>query len=429
MQDTPFQQQRDPIAWCALIALGFLALVWHRLGIPTQIYFDEIHYIPAARKLLVLIPGNPEHPMLGKEIIAAAIALLGDKPLYWRIPSALFGAFGLFAFGRLVWWLGLRRHATIFAMLLLATNFMWFIQSRIAMLDMFMAGFGMIALWQFAAALRLPAAKARWRLAIAGLCLGLAIGAKWSIAPAAMLPGVLFLVMRLRAHGPRFLTASDSGPIPGISLIEAAFWLGTIPLVVYWTTYAPMFFYRIDPVSPWAFVEHHRHMFTLQDSVKKLHPYRSVWYEWIVNWRAIWYLYEPVDGAQRGVLLIGNPFTMLAGLPALGWCLWAGIRRGRTDALALALLYLASIGLWVVSSKPIQFYYHYLLPGTFLMGCLALALDALWTGRRDRWRWGTPAALALAAGMFVWFYPIISSAPLAEGRPAYVKWMWLRTWR
>lgn len=429
MQDTPFQQQRDPIAWCALIALGYLAVVWHRLGIPTQIYFDEIHYVSAARKLLVLIPGNPEHPMLGKEIIAAAIALLGDKPLHWRIPSALFGALGLFAFGRLVWWLSLRRQAAIFAMLLLATNFMWFIQSRIAMLDMFMAGFGMIALWQFAAALRLPAAKARWRLALAGLCLGLAMGAKWSIVPAAILPGTLFLVMRLRADGRRFLIATDSGPIPGISLIEAAFWLGSIPLIVYWATYAPMFFYKIDPVSPWAFVEHHRHMLTLQDSVTKLHPYRSVWYEWVVNWRAIWYLYEPVDGAQRGVLLIGNPFTMLAGLPALAWCLWMGMRRARYDALALALLYLASLGMWTVSGKPIQFYYHYLLPGTFLMGCLALALDALWTGRKGLWRWITPVALALAAGMFAWFYPIISSAPLAEGRPAYVKWMWLQTWR
>lgn len=430
MQDfaTP-RQHSDPLGWCALIALGFLALVWHRLGIPSQIYFDEIHYVPAARKLLHLIPANLEHPMLGKEIIAASIAVLGDKPLYWRIPSALFGAFGLFAFGRMMWWASLRRYATVFSMLLLATGFAWFIQSRIAMLDMFMAGLGMVALWQFAAALRLPARQARWRLALCGVCFGLALGAKWSIAPAAMLPGLLFLGIRLRTQGRHFLIRSDSGPIPGISLIEAAFWLGTVPLLVYWATYAPAFFFTTDPVSPFGFLDHHRHMIALQDSVKKLHPYRSVWYQWIVNWRAIWYLYEVVDGAQRGVLLIGNPFTMLAGLPALVWCLWAGLARKRWDALGLAALYFASIGMWIVSGKPIQFYYHYLMPGAFLMGCLALALDALWTQARGRWRWATPAALALAAGMFAWFYPIISSASLPEGRPAYVKWMWLRTWR
>jgi dolichyl-phosphate-mannose--protein O-mannosyl transferase len=420
--------EKDPLAWTAVIALLFLALVWRRLGIPSKIYFDEVHYVPAARSLLLRISANPEHPMLGKEIIAAAIRLGGDRPLVWRIPSALFGAFGLFAFGRLMWWASLRRFATLTGLFLLATSFAWFIQSRIAMLDMFMAAFGMTALWQFAAALRSPARTARWRLALTGLCLGLALGAKWSIAPAAMLPGLTFLVLRVRDHGLRAFARSDTRPLPGISLMEAAFWLGTVPLLVYWLTYLPGFFYRGTPIAWWDPVGHHAYMLRLQDSVRKLHPYRSVWYEWVINWRAVWYLYEKVDGAQRGVLLIGNPFTMLAGLPALGWCLWAGIRRRRTDALSFALLYLASLGMWLVSTKPIQFYYHYLLPGTFLMACLALALDELQRkgGRRE---WIPALSLATAGAMFVWFYPIISSAVLHDGKLAYVHWMWLHSWR
>ena len=84
--------------------------------------------------------------------------------------------------------------------------------------------------------------------------------------------------------------------------------------------------------------------------------------------------------------------------------------------------------MWIVSEKPIQFYYHYLLPGTFLMACLALALDALWN-RSDRKRWLAPAALAVAIAMFAWFYPIISAAALHDGRHSYVRWMWLRSWR
>jgi dolichyl-phosphate-mannose--protein O-mannosyl transferase len=291
-----------------------------------------------------------------------------------------------------------------------------------------MAGFGMVALWQFAAALHLPAPRARWRLAICGICLGLAIGAKWSIVPAAMLPGLAFLTLRLRDRGARFLTASDTRPIAGISLLEAAFWLGLLPLAVYWASFAPAFFWTDRPVNPLGFIEHHREMIKLQDSVVKLHPYRSVWYQWVGDWRSIWYLYEPIDGAQRGVVLIGNPFSMIAGLPALLWCLWAGIWRRRGDALALALLYLVSIGMWIVSEKPIQFYYHYLLPGTFLMGCLALALDALWR-KGGRWRWLPLAALAAAAGLFIWFYPIISAAELHDGQKSYAKWMWLHSWR
>ena len=133
-------------------------------------------------------------------------------------------------------------------------------------------------------------------------------------------------------------------------------------------------------------------------------------------------------GAQRGILLIGNPFTMLAGLPALVWCLWAGLWRRRGDALAFAALYLAALGLWLVTNKPIQFYYHYLLPGSFLMACLALALDDIWA-RGGKWRWGSGLALALATGMFAWFYPIISAAKLHGGRNSFVEWMWLDSWR
>jgi dolichyl-phosphate-mannose-protein mannosyltransferase len=420
--------QRDPLGWTIAIALAFLALCWHRLGIPSKIYFDEVHYVPAARKLLELTRANPEHPLLSKEAIAAAIATFGDRPLVWRIPSALFGALGLFAFGRALWWASRRRFAALAGMFLLATNFLWFVQSRIAMLDMVMAGFTMIALWQFAAATRLPAKQARWRLAATGVCLGLALGAKWSVAPIAVLPGLTFLAMRLKVHGWRCFQRNDGGPVPGISLMEAAFWLGTVPLAVYWLTFTPAFFYARDAVDPLAPIAWHRYMLQLQDSVVRLHPYRSVWYQWVGDWRAVWYLYEPIDGAQRGILLIGNPFSMLAGLPAVLWCLWAGLWRKRTDALACALLYFATLGMWAVSGKPIQFYYHYLLPSVFLMACLALALDAIRLCG-GRWRWVPRGALAVSAGMFVYFYPIISAGALHGGKNSYVQWMWLRSWR
>ena len=92
-----FTREQDPADWCAVIAVFFLALAWWRLGIPSEIYFDEVHYVPAARKLIDGIRANPEHPLLGKTVIAAAIHWLGDKPLYWRLPNAFLCAFGLFA--------------------------------------------------------------------------------------------------------------------------------------------------------------------------------------------------------------------------------------------------------------------------------------------------------------------------------------------
>ena len=422
-----FTFEQDPADWCAVLAVVFLTLCWWRLGIPSEIYFDEVHYVNAARMFNHGLRVNAEHPMVGKAVLAGAIRWLGDQPLYWRMPSALLGAFGLFAFTRLVWFASGRRLASVFAGVLLATDFFWFIHSRIAMLDMTMAALTVTALWQFAAACRLPQ-QGRWRLALCGALLGLALGTKWSVAPLLLLPGLAFLAVKARAHGRRLLFARDGGPVTGISLAEAAVWLGAVPLAVYWLSFWPAFHWVQNPVDPWHPLTWHQFMIRLQDSVVRPHPYRSYWYEWMGNWRAIWYLYKVVDGAQRGVVLIGNPFTMYAGLVALGWAIWAGVRHRRSDALGFALAYAALMAMWPLSGKPVQFIYHYLLPSTILMGCLALALEALWR-RSGRWRWLTPAALALSLGMFAWFHPIISGAPLAHGRMSFNEWMWLPSWR
>lgn len=423
----PFSTDADPAAWCAVLCVFFLALVWHRLGTPAKIMFDETHYVPAARKLLEGVRANPEHPLLGKEIIAAAIRWLGDKPLYWRIPSALFGTLGLYAFGRFMWFISGRAIAVYLALLLVATDFAWFIQSRIAMLDMFMAALGMVGLWLFASAIRRPD-QGRLRLAGAGIALGLAVGAKWSVIPAAMLPGLLFLGWKATDAGARFAWARAGGPIPGITLPEAALWLGLLPLAAYWATFWPAFHYTTGPIAWTDPIGWHRYMLQLQDSVVKPHPYRTVWWQWVTDWRGIWYFYEPFQGAQRGVLLIGNPFSMIAGLVALGWCLWAAGWQRRWDAAALVALYAVSLAMWPLSGKPIQFYYHYLLPGTFLMGCLALALEPLFK-RDDRWWWSGPAAAITAMLMFVYFYPILSAAELHNGKQSFTEWMWLRSWR
>lgn len=413
----PETRDRDPRVWSALIALVFLVLAFWGLAIPGHPYFDETHYVPAARKLLALTPANREHPLFAKEVFAASIALFGDHPLAWRVPSVLAGGLGLFAFGRLVWHLSHRRAASLFAMLLLASNFTWFVQSRIAMLDIFAAGLALVGLWQFAAAL--DGNRKRIRLIAAGVAMGLAMASKWSAVPIAVLPGLAFLALRLKGD-PR---------LGLVGLPEACVWLGLLPLAVYWLTFSPAFFYvdDADPTHPLGFLAQHARMIALQDSVTEAHTYQSVWWQWVLNLRPIWYLYEVTHGAQRGILLLGNPLSMLAGLPALVWCLWAAIARRRADALAMVLCYAAALGLWLASGKPVQFYYHYLLPGVFLAGALALPLDAAWR-RGGSWR---AASLALPAGaiaLFAWFWPILSAAPLGSSG-AFAAWMWLDSWR
>ena len=424
MSDAP-ARPRDPIGWTVAFTAAFLALCLVRLTIPSTPYFDEVHYVPAARALLELSRlANPEHPPLGKELIALGIALFGDRPLGWRIASVLVVTLGFFAAMRAMWFASLSRFATVAFGILLATSFVLFVHARIAMLDGIMAGFALVAIWMCAGAFR-EHETARRRFGLAGLTIGCAIATKWNVALLAALPGAAFLAIRARAARWRFLTATRGLPVGGMSLVEAGVWLGVLPLVVYALSFAPYAFLERNPVTPAGLLALNERMLALQQQVVTPHTYQSVWYEWLLNWRAIWYLYEPIDGAQRGIMVIGNPLTMLLGLPAMAWCAWAGLVKKRVDAAAISLLFALSLFLWIVAPKPVQFYYHYLLPSCFLMAALALALDELW---RRGWRWGPLLALVGACGIFVYFWPILSAAPL-DGPDPFLRWTWIDSWR
>ena len=430
----PAPVSRDPLAWCWLLTAAFLALVLHRLAIPSKPYFDEIHYLPAARNLLALSEAkNPEHPLLGKELIAASIWLLGDNPFAWRLPSALAGALALFAALRATWWASLSRPATLIAGVLLASNFLLFVIARIAMLDAAMLAFAMVAVWLCARAVRRPE-RGHLTLALAGIALGLSLAAKWSVAPLAILPGLAFAVARFVALGERrgaILTARNAGPVPGVSLIEAAILLGAIPVAVYLLSFLPLGWFATGAVPFSDVLEFQWRMKDLQESVIKPHPYQSHWWQWVADWRPIWFLYEKVDGAQRGVLMVGNPLTMWLGLPAVLVCaVWGWLRRSLplgAAMLAAAVLYAASLALWIVAPKPVQFYYHYLLAGTFLTIALGLVLGALWQ-RGRHWRWPGLIVVGGSLGLFAWFYPILSSARL-PGPQSFLTYTWLYSWR
>jgi dolichyl-phosphate-mannose-protein mannosyltransferase len=426
---------RDPLAWCLVITALFVAIAGWQLASPSIPYFDEVHYLPAAREFLSLFDQgfgeyrNREHPLLGKELIALGIWLAGDNPLGWRIMPLAFGTLALFASMRALWHASADRFATLAFGVLLATGFHLFIQSRIAMLDVFMASFLAVAAWQFAGACAQPE-KGRRRLALAGIAIGLAMGAKWNAIPLAVLPGIAFFAARLSAGRRRLFMSRRGAPVPGITLVEAGFWLGIVPLATYALTFLPGYWLSVplqpSPLAEQGLIGLHGEILALQKQVLAPHAYQSTWGQWALNTRGIWYLYEVVDGAQRGVLLIGNPLTMLLGLPALILCLASGVWRWNWAKLAMVIGYGAALGLWLIAPKPVQFYYHYFVPHFFLLGALALALSDL---RRVGWgKWLAWGTLTASAGLFALFYKVLSAAPL-EGAMSFAKWTWLAGWR
>lgn len=416
--------QRDPLIWTLVVTALFAVLVFIRLTIPTKPFFDEVHYLPAARAMIDMgTAQNMEHPPLAKEILAAGMLLFGDNPFGWRIFPALFGILSLFAMMRAMWFATLSRAASLLAGLYLVSNFMLLVQSRIAMLDIFMISFMMVSLWMCAAAVR-QNETARWRLAVAGVALGASFACKWNTIPLAILPGLTFLIARIRQSGWRFLTARRGWPIGGMTVLEAGFWLGILPLAVYSASYWVFLIYSYVPTHPTGLISLHLEMLHLQEEVLKPHPYQSRWWDWVINWRDIWYFYEHYDGAQRGVMMVGNPISTIALLPALGWCGFMGWREKNFAASAIVVLYLFSMGLWVVVPKDPEFFYYYLLSDCFGMAALALATERMWRNG-DR---VVPYILAMGSVvMLAYYYPILTAARLG-GPQAFLSWAWLPSW-
>ena len=143
---------------------------------PEKFVFDEVHYVPAARQML-----EPVHAAADAQSDASAAGQAADRavdprasatmPLGWRYPGVLFGALAIVA----VYLCGLALFAAqgpaIAAALIAFFNQMLFVQSRIAMLDIFALAFGLFAIAAFMHGFRQP--RPHLWFALAGLGFGL----------------------------------------------------------------------------------------------------------------------------------------------------------------------------------------------------------------------------------------------------------------
>lgn len=403
---------RLPVTALGLL-LGVLAWLMFaiNLGVPNKPVFDEIYYVEAARGLLRLdAPYNIEHPLMGKMLIAAGIALFGDNGFGWRFFSSVAGAATVVAVFAIAWQLFGRARLALCAALVTLFNFTLFIQARIAMLDGFMAAFLLLAIAASIAATRAHGGAAwRW-LGAAGVFFGFAVASKWAAAPFVALAAVALW----RAGG-----TIGKRPFAMLALLFGA------SIGVYFLSFLPAFFYRYDPLTLAGLLDFQWRMYLAQTAPLPRHPYQSGWWSWPLDARPIWYLYEKVDGAQRGILMLGNPFVLWGGLIAVGLCLWAGVRANDRALRLVGLLWLASFGIWVLIPKKIGFFYYYYLPSLILPLAIIGAVDRYLA---PRWRFAHETAVLASFALFLWFFPIISAAPLADDQ-AFLKWMWFDSWR
>ncbi len=339
-----------------------------------QHVFDEYYYVHDAVALLhgELGPRPPDlwkpgaarslaHPGLGTLAIAAGIAVLGDDPWGWRLPSALAGIALIALVYPLARRTGLPSPWALAATVLAASDTMLIVESRLGVLDSFVA-LGTAACIYFA--LRALQSPAVWRWAVlAGLAGGVAVASKWSGA-LAILAALAAAALYARRRGARR------------TLVLAAC-LVLLWLPVYGLAYLPYF---LDGHSLGQWLHLQRYLLGFNTSVHGTLTFASHPVTWIFDAYPIWYRFVLDQRGTVGLLAIGNPllwWPAAAALVALG--VLAVSRRDARLGLApllVAVLYLP----WLATTR--QAFIYYMTPVVpFLAILVATGLWQL-AGRR-----------------------------------------------
>jgi dolichyl-phosphate-mannose-protein mannosyltransferase len=411
----------------AIIFIATHAVLLIGLTSPEKFVFDEVHYVPAARQMLE--PGkpaevlNPMHPPLAKELIALSIAAFGDSALGWRYPSALFGALAIVA----VYLCGLAlfeaQRGAACAALIAFFNQMVFVQSRIAMLDIFALAFGLLAIAAFVRGFR-ESRPQRW-FALAGIGFGLAAACKWSgLFPLAVSIAIVAITRLLQGWKTAFADgrAGDwyrPDRWPDFKWYHLVGCFVALPALVYVATFVPVYGF-----SSADLIEAQRRIFADNTTnAIPAHTYMSSWPSWPFLLRPVWYLFDKVgDDHIAAIVFLGNPLVLWLSLLALAACLWDFVKDRSATAFLILSFYFGSYLALALMPRALAFLYYYLPAATILSLAPVHALT-----RPGVPRWVLWAFVALAGVGFVVMLPI-SAAFVGTSMATFNRLMLFQSW-
>jgi dolichyl-phosphate-mannose-protein mannosyltransferase len=355
----------------AALLLGLCSWAFFLSGIarPSTLVFDEEKYVDPAKALLAGIHDpSPDGPPLGKLILAGSIAIIGDDPFGWRLPSSVFGAITLVGIFLLADLLLEDRALGLTAALTFFNNFL-FIFSRTAMMDIFLVAFAVWGILAFTAALKmksLGAKKRRGLLAASALLLGLACACKWNgldeLCVAAVIGGFLFLRSG-KTRNPEIALYGANLREAGAGWFAGAFLL--LPPLAYFATYWPYCRKLHAPFSSHVVIAMNVYIWRFHLAVVGSRLAILPWYRWPFQMQT----FRPLS------YLVLNWYILWGGLAAFVCCLWR-FARSLPETL-IVLLYSANLLQWAVTPQKSLYYYYYFPAAMFLGMAIPLTLNRL----------------------------------------------------
>jgi dolichyl-phosphate-mannose-protein mannosyltransferase len=415
------------------------------LSTPKGTYWDENYYALDAYAYLggmlpnpgVRFPPGPTiyaetswgHPPLGKLLIAAGVGPSHFSDVGSRLPSALFGTAAILIVYLIAlelwasyWWAAL-------AGLLVATDGLHLVQSRIATLDIFLSTFvlaGVLFLLrdrrQILAGSGDRSSPAPGRIENwfgtkdrfwAGAMFGAAVAVKWNGAWALIL-GAILTVAWLRANSRSAIERRRGGRTAALAFVA-------VPIAIYSLSYTQFFIQH--PFDVVGFARLQWYMFKNNVGGHLVPSTSSRPWTWPLLLHPIRYWTFPtkagMDPARGSIIALGNPVLFWGFLLTLPAALYRTIRH-RERALAIILGFYAVMYLpWMLTRR--TQYFYYILPCVPFMALAVVGV--LRTLTKNHARSVGIAAAVLTVGVATLFAPVWLGLPTSSSWLAHLRWL------
>lgn len=405
------------------------------LGSPPFLVFDEVFYAPDALDTLQwgAERGRAVHPPLGKLLIAAGIRVFGFTPVGWRIAALLAGVAVVGLSAAVVHRLTGRPRLACAAGLLVALDGVMFTTGRLAMLDVFVALFVMLATWCLARAWAAGPEEARVRRwagvgAIVAASLGGSV--KWSSLWILPVVAVVLCILDWRTREAGWPRRKGLAATVALVLL--------LPLPIYLATWIPR---EVGParLTPAQFLDQQREVaeFHLKLRPSNSNASSGVTWLWLEDPTRLYLeTCEPEMSGQPTricpkhaehltevrILSLANPVVWVTGLAGVLGLVGLLLRRRRGMAAWLLALTATQWVPWIINPRAAYTFYQASLIPLLVVG--AAVSFAATTHRR--WRRTAGVMVVAAFGCFVFFYPLWVGQPLSPA--AYALRMWLPRW-
>ena len=457
--------------WVMLLIVGALAgglRLWH-LSTPKGFIFDEVYYAKDGcfdagypyKQCHLDNPGEQTvtvHPPVGRELIALSIRAFGNNEFGWRFGSAVAGTVSVVLLALLAWKLFDSVAWGYAGGTLLATESLNLVQSRVSMLDIYIAlfvvaGFLFVLLDRYWIERRTPAPPETnvelllyqppdsvpspiirpWRIA-AGVAFGLAAATKWSGATA-LIGGIILVfawecTRRRRAGLERPIWKALKWEGFGIFVFMVL-----IPAAVYFVSYTRWFLDHHWDLKAWASLQHSMATFSL--GLRSPHPYASPAWKWILMWRPVAYYFQCPKKVgdncitAQAIIGMGNPFIFWGTVITFPYAAWAWIRRRDWRAGLVVVAFGAQYFPWFLAKR--TSFLFYMTPITpFMVLIIVYALRDL---SKVRVTWGlqertlapvSAGLVVISVAMFAFFFPVLVGSVTSWG--AWHIRMWFPSW-